>query len=305
MAATIKILAADSVSLAGSEILPRDKYIITSKPGISNSEIVKYHYHYDVLLTRSTRKIDSDLLEKCSFRIVATFTKGIDHIDAEAARRCNVKIINAETGNDVSAAEHTIALILYIVKGLKQSEVRIKKGQFADTDFLRSELFGKTAGIIGFGKVGSRVGMLCRSFGMEVLANDTDPQVALRHKETTFLQLNSLLKKSDIVSLHIPFDPFNEEFFGEKCFGAMKKDAIFINTSRGAVVNEESLIQTLQGKRIRAAGIDVFLNEPEIDKRFLKLKNAVLTNHTAGKTVESRDRISRLMFEKIFTECSK
>jgi D-3-phosphoglycerate dehydrogenase len=302
--AAIKILAADSVSLTGSKILPRKKFSITSEQSLSNEQILRHYSGFDAILIRSTRKIDKSFIDRCSFKLIATFTKGTDHIDTEASARKGIRIINAEEGNHISAAEHTLALILNIYKNIILSDKLVRKNKFSNTNFQRMELSGKTIGIVGFGKVGSHVGKLCRSFGMNVIANDTDENVVRRNKSFVFLPMKSLLKKSDIVTLHIPNDKKNEKFFSKKYFMQMKKDSIFINTSRGAVVDEDALLNVLENQDIYNAGLDVFMSEPLIDKRFFAMKNVLLTNHIAGKTIESRERISEIIFRKILHEFS-
>ncbi len=299
--AAVKILAADNVSLTGAKKLPADKFEIISVAGISNEEIIKSYNDSDVILIRSTRKLDGEFISSCRFKIIATFTKGTDHIDMEATRAKGIEVINAEEGNHISAAEHTMALILSLYKNLQEATKRISENRFEDTDYARSELFGKTIGIIGFGKVGSRVAHYSVAFGMNILANDTDEIVVNSNPSFKFAGLETLLSSSDIVSLHIPFNEANEKFVGCRHFECMKKGAVFINTSRGGVVDEECLIKALQSLQISGAGLDVFANEPDIDKRYLDLKNVVLSNHTAGKTSESRERISALMFEKILS----
>ncbi len=297
--AAINILAADSVSLSGSKILPRNRFRITSRTDISNEEILSKFPDHDVLLIRSTRKIDKSFIDKCNYKMIATFTKGTDHIDMKAAANNHIKVINAEEGNHVSAAEHTLAITMSIYKNINLSDSIVRKNNFGDTDFQRRELFGKTIGIIGFGKVGSYVGKLCRAFGMNVIANDTDKFVERKYKTFEFLPLNILLKESDIVSLHIPFNKDNANFFSKKYFLKMKNNSVFINTSRGAVVDEDALISVLEKNLIHYAGLDVFQSEPLIDKRFFGMKNVLLTNHIAGKTIESRERISEIIFQKI------
>ncbi|MBX7042256.1 MAG: hypothetical protein K1X85_05080 [Ignavibacteria bacterium] len=300
--AAVKILAADPVSLAGANLLPKGKFTVVSRPGISNENILREFRDFDVLLIRSTRKIDASFLRSSNLRIIATFTKGTDHIDTEAASLLGVKVMNAEEGNHISAAEHTVAMILSIYKNITAAEGRVRSGNFGDVDFRRNEVYGKNIGVIGFGKVGSYVGMLAHAFGMRVIANDTDAKVRSRHKDFEFRSLRYLLNHSDIVTVHIPLEKKNRGFMGAKQFSMMRKDAVFINTSRGAVTDEGALLEALDKRNIRFAGLDVFENEPNINPAFSQLKNVLMTNHIAGKTEESKDRISRIMFGKILKE---
>ncbi|MBK8980878.1 MAG: hypothetical protein IPM38_00815 [Ignavibacteria bacterium] len=294
-----KVLVADDVDPSGIKLLSEKKFLTIYKPGISNESIFSDYNDFNILVIRSIRKIDRAFLDKVNFKLIATCSKGTDHIDIKYASLKKIKVINAEEGNTVSAAEHTLALILNIYKGISISGNKIRKNKFSDTGFRRNELAGKTIGIIGYGKVGSKVGKICKAFGMKVLANDTDRSVIDKHRRIKFVKLKSLLEKSDIVTLHIPFNNKNSNFFSEEKFILLKNDCVFINTSRGGVVDEISLIKILKSKKIRYAGLDVFKNEPLINPEFIGLHNTLLTNHTAGKTEESRIRISKFIFGKI------
>ncbi|MCX7832644.1 MAG: hypothetical protein N2490_00320 [Ignavibacteria bacterium] len=266
---------------------------------MSNDEIIERYSDYEILIIKSTRKIDKEFIDKTNFKIIATCSKGVDHIDIDYAKKKKLIIINSEKGNYITAAEHTIALILSILKNISFADNLIRSDSFSFHDFYRAELFGKTVGIIGFGKVGSLVGKYLSVFGVEIIANDIDPKVRQKYKNYNFKPLNFLLKNSDIITIHIPYNKRNINFIDKDKFERMKDGVIFINTSRGGVVEEKSLIYFLKMKKILFAGLDVFLNEPNINYEFKLLENVILTNHIAGKTPESEKRILLEIFEKI------
>jgi len=160
-------------------------------------------------------------------------------------------------------------------------------------------LAGKKIGIIGFGKVGSKVGKLSRAFGMEVYANDINSKVRMKNTSFEFRSLKFILQNCEIISIHIPLNKKNVHFFSRKRLELINRDCILINTSRGDVIEEDALLKLLEDGKIKFAGIDVFSSEPDINERFLKLKNVLLTNHIAGKTQESRKRISEEIFLKL------
>lgn len=295
----IKVLIADEIDLAGIKKLSRDKYTIKTEFGISNDDIEKFYANYDVLVIRSIRKITKGFLDNTSFKVIATCSKGTDHIDTDYAGRLGVSIINAEDSNHISAAEHTIGLILAIFKKILLSDKLIREGNFSDYDFERNELFGKSIGIVGFGKVGSYVGNLCKAFGMKVYANDIEKSVKLNNKNFEFKSLNFILKNCDVITIHIPLNKKNYYFFSKEKLMKINKKSILINTSRGDVIDEKILLRMLKEGKIKYSGLDVFSNEPSIDKGFRHLSNVVLTNHTAGKTQESRRRISENIFLSI------
>ncbi|MFZ1320801.1 MAG: NAD(P)-dependent oxidoreductase [Ignavibacteria bacterium] len=294
-----KILVADDVDPSGIEKLSSKKFTIVNKPGISDQKIFSEYSDFDILVIRSVRKIDKAFLNKVSFKLIATCSKGTDHIDLKYASIKKVKVINAEEGNTISAAEHTLALILNIYKGVLISDDLVRKNKFTDTGFRRNELTGKTIGIIGFGKVGSYAGKLCKAFGMKVAVYDIDNNLKIKYKKFNFTDLKTILKYSDIVTIHIPMSKKNHNFISESKLNLLKTDCVLINTSRGGVIDEDHLLWMMKNKKIRFAGLDVFRNEPSINKGFTGLDNVLLTNHIAGKTVESRQRISEFIFSKI------
>jgi D-3-phosphoglycerate dehydrogenase / 2-oxoglutarate reductase len=295
----IRILIADKVDLSGLRYLPPGSYSLTDRQGISNKEIIEKYNGCDVLAVRSTRKIDKHFLGKCGIKIIATFTKGTDHIDMNAAGRLRIKIFNSESGNSVSAAEHTFALILAVCKNIVFSDTLVRKNKFSFYNYKRMELRGKKIGIIGFGKVGSRVGKYASAFGMKVIANDIDPAVRKKYGNYNFRSLNYLLKNAEIVSVHIPLNSYNKNFISRKNLLLLSDKSILINTSRGEVLDEKYLIDMLAKGKLYFAGLDVFRNEPKVDKMLLKLGNVVLTNHIAGKTDDSMKYISKDIFMQV------
>ena len=295
----IKILIADKTDLSAFSFLSKKKFLVEYKPGIENNKIISGYNNYDCLIIRSIRNIDKDFLSKCHFEVIATCSKGTDHIDTKFAKKCGIKIINSEDGNTHSAAEHTIALILNILKKINYSDSLVRKNKFTEYKFQRNDFRGMKIGIIGFGKVGSKVAKISKAFGAEITVYEIDPLVRRKNRGVNFKSLNYLLKHSDIVTLHIPLEKKNINFFSREKFLKMKPKSIFVNTSRGSVADENALIGLLQSSYISFAGLDVFINEPEINNNFFTLKNVLLTNHIAGKTEEGINQVLTEILTKI------
>jgi D-3-phosphoglycerate dehydrogenase len=295
----VKILIADEIDLRKISVLKKSFFEISKKFGISNSEILRSYNNYEILIIRSVRIIDRNFLRKCNFKIIATCSRGTDNIDVEYANRKKIAIINADEANATSTAEHTFALILAIYKNLFTSGRLVRESKFNIYNFHRYELKGKKIGIIGVGRVGSRVAVFAKAFNMQIIANDIDSFVVKSHPELEFKSLNYLLKNSDIVTIHIPLNKTNSNFLNRDKLINLKKNAVLINTARGEVIDEKYLFKLLLNKKIYYAGLDVFKNEPEINKDFFKLENVILTNHIAGKTKESFKRIPAEIFYKI------
>lgn len=294
-----KVLIADEIDLSGISNLPENKFTVKTHFGITNKEILRSYNDYDILVIRSIRKIDKEFLSLSKYSVIATCSKGTDHIDVAYAVKKGIKVINADESNNVSAAEHTLALMLSIFKQINFSDKLVRENKFAFYDYERNELSGKKAGIIGFGKVGSYAGKLCKAFGMEVFANDTDAEVRNGNKNFNFRSLNFILKNCDVVSVHIPLNKKNFKFISEEKLKLLKRNSVFLNTSRGDVVDEKYLFKALKNKKIKFAGLDVFSNEPNVFRGFASLDNVLLTNHIAGKTAESRRKISDSIFKSI------
>lgn len=295
----IKILVSDEIDTSGTGILSKLKFEVVCKFGITNDQILKSYNGFDILVIRSIRKIDKNFLDSCTFRLIATCSKGTDHIDTEYAAKKRITILNADDSNNISAAEHTLGLILAIQKNILFSDSLVRKNKFSFYDYERNELYGKKIGIIGFGKVGSYVGKLCRAFGMKVYANDTDKNVKNKNKDFVFKSCKFIMENCDIVTIHIPMNKNNFRFISEDKLKMLGKDSILINTSRGDVIDEKYLLKILKQKKIRFAGLDVFSHEPGIDKGFALLDNVILTNHIAGKTIQSRRNVSENIFRQI------
>lgn len=286
-----KILIADKIVIKPFESLQKKFFTVIYKPGISNEDILLNYNDSDILIIRSIRKLNSAFLNNCNFKTIATVSRGTDHIDVSSAIKNKIKILHCKNGNADSAAELTLGLLIAVSKNIIYSDSLVRKNKFSNYDFIRCELKNKNIGIIGFGEIGSRVGKFCKILGMNVLVNDINKKLKLRYKTFKFVSLKYLLQNSDFISLHIPAEN-NYNFFDKNKIELIKKGSSIINTSRGEVIDEFSLIKNLKSGKILSAALDVFKNEPNINKEFFKLKNVILTNHIAGKTPESALKMS-------------
>jgi D-3-phosphoglycerate dehydrogenase / 2-oxoglutarate reductase len=226
-------------------------------------------------------------------------SSGFDNIDVKACDEYNIKVINVYGGNVTSAAEHTFALILAAAKDLSRKNDKMKKGIFDNVSNLNTQLYGRIIGIVGVGRIGSLVAKYARAFGMKVLGNDINPKLKNKYKWIKFVSLNQLLRSSDIITLHTPLDESTYHIINKTNMKLIKREAIFINCSRGGTVDEAALLNSLSNGKLSYAGLDVFENEPLFNKRFTKLSNVILSPHTAGKTAESKKRMSEIAANNI------
>lgn len=299
----ILIIIADDISLDGFDTLLKYGCSVIVKTGLSNNELLNYlkGLKSDIsaviyLIIRSVRNIDKDFIQSLSclksLKYICTASSGTDHIDIEYAKKSKIKIINTPDANYISAAEHTFGLILSIVKNINNADFEMRNNIFTPEKFTNYELYGKILGIVGVGRVGSRVAKYARVFGLKILGNDIDVKVKKKYPWIKFVSLKHLLMHSDIISFHTPLNNSTENLLNRYNISLLKKNAILINTSRGSVIQESALISMLNDRKIYYAGIDVFQNEPYFNKEFTKLDNVILTPHLAGKTTESKKRIS-------------
>jgi D-3-phosphoglycerate dehydrogenase len=219
-------------------------------------------------------------------------------VDVAAATEREIIVTSNLGVNTISVAEHVLSLMLALSKKLFVLDRAVRSGQFGIRyQNLPRDINGKTIGLLGFGRIGSAVGKVCRqAFDMQVIAYDpylTDAKKAECGSWTTLVPLEALLKKSDVVSIHVPLMDKTRHLVDAAQLSLMKPDAILINASRGGVVNESALLEALQGNKIAGAGLDVFSQEPlPADNPLLKLDNVILTPHSAALTKECVTRMA-------------
>jgi len=309
------IYIADEISPEGVNIL-RKKFNLFSFKGPDNVTLIKKISAVSNLLTRnaaliirSTRRIDKVIVKKINtltnIKLICTVSSGFDNIDIEACKEYKIKVMNVPGANSISAGEFTIALILSISKNIIPADYKMRKGIFDNKKFSSIELFGKTIGIIGVGRVGSYVAKIAKSLGMRILGNDINPKLKNKYKWIRFVNLTTLLKSSDIVTIHTPLDKSTQHLINKKNISYLSRKSILINCSRGGIIEEKALISSLKKGKIYYAGLDVFENEPVFNKNFSKLHNVILTPHIAGKTLESKKRMSVQTAENIIKYYSK
>ncbi|RKL63567.1 hypothetical protein DXT63_06170 [Thermoanaerobacteraceae bacterium SP2] len=250
----------------------------------------------------ATTKITGDMMKKAAhLRMVQKTGIGYDNIDIKAAAELNIPVCNTPGGNSTGVAELTIAFILNLYRKLNVLDRATKNGEWHMWDYrLQSfELKGKTHGLIGFGNIGKATARLSQAFGTKVIYYD---KLRLKEKDekalnVTYMEMDDVLKNSDIVSIHIPLLPETEGLIGERELALMKSNAILINVSRGKIVNEEALAKALENKTISGAGIDTWANEPvNKDNPLLKFDNVIATPHVGAGTKDTLANILDMCF---------
>lgn len=280
---------------------------------IPAEDLLKNVKGIDALLSLLTDKIDKEVLEAAGskLKVIANYAVGFDNIDLKAAKAKGVIVTNTPAAEvSETVAEHTFALMLALAHRITEADAYARADKYrgwSPTLFLGTDVYGKTLGVIGLGRIGEAVAhRAIKGFGMKCLYSDLkrDPQFEKNYK-ARFVSKEKLLKDSDFVSLHVPLLPATRHLISTVEFSLMKKTAFLINTARGSIVDEKALLRALKTKRIAGAALDVYECEPALDCDLtdkLELKsfpNVILTPHTASATVEARQAMSLLAAKNI------
>lgn len=249
------------------------------------------------IITRGKGVVDASILSQCpALRVIARCGVGLDNIDVELATRRNIPVLNTPGMNADTVAEHTIALILMLVRKMSQSIEEVQEGNW---EFRKSyhgdEVRGKKLGILGLGSIGRRVAKIAQVLGMEVL-------VLNRHDITEDYQpctFRELLENADIISLHLPLTEKTRHLMGEQELAMMKPGAILINTARGSIIDQYALKRSLLSGNIGGFGADVLDEEPPVDLDFLQLPNVHVTPHSASLTRTTYNQICLMAVENV------
>jgi D-3-phosphoglycerate dehydrogenase / 2-oxoglutarate reductase len=285
----MKVLVADSLSKEGVEIM-KSVAEVDVKTGFKEAELVSIIGNYEGLVVRSQTQVTVPIIEAGKkLIIIGRAGVGVDNIDLEAATRCGIVVVNAPTGNTISAAEHAIALMLSLARHIPNANYALKAGKWERSKFTGTEVRGKTLGIIGLGNVGSAVARRANALEMRLLGYD--PFVSQDRAENLHVEVVSLeriYKESDFITLHIPLTPQTKEMIGAIELAMMKPTVRIINAARGGLINEEALVNALKDKKITGAAIDVFPQEPCISSPLFALDNVIVTPHLGASTAEAQ-----------------
>ena len=228
---------------------------------------------------------------------------GVDNIDLIAANERGIPVVVTPGANTRSVVEHTLALILALSKDLKINDIEMHKGNYGIRNNCKAfEVFGKTLGIIGFGNIGREVAKLCSSIGMEIMIYDplVSPESAKSKGFQYTEQLDFLLKKSDIISVHVPLTKDTRGMIGAREFKLMKSNVIIVNCARGNIIDEDALIKALEANKVGGVGLDVFSSEPlEKSNPILKFENVITTPHIAGISREAFFAMSKMVVDGV------
>ena len=262
---------------------------------------------YDIVITNKTPLTKDTLAQLTECRFIALLSTGYNVVDCEYAATRGIPVSNIPTYSTAAVAQLTFALMLELTNSVATHNAAVKNGEWtscADFCFWKTplqELFGKTMGIIGFGKIGQAVTNIAHAFGMKVVAYTANPDKYKNAENVEFASLDTLLERSDFVSLHCPLTDKTQGMVNADFLGKMKKTAYLINTSRGPVLDEEAVAKALKNSDIAGAGVDVLSTEPpRADNPLLGCENCIITPHIAWAGFETRERLLGVLKENVF-----
>jgi D-3-phosphoglycerate dehydrogenase len=286
------VLIAEELSPATLDALGPD-FEIRNCDGANRAELLDaLGSGVDAVLIRSATKMDQEAIGAArGLKVIARAGVGLDNVDIPAATTAGVMVVNAPTSNIVSAAELAISLILASARFVVPANVALKGGKWARSKYTGAELFEKTLGIVGFGRIGQLVASRMQSFGMNVIAYDPYLQPARAAQlGVDLVSLDDLLKRSDFVTIHLPKTKETANLIGVEALKKVKPSVRIINAARGGVLDEAALFDALKEGRVAGAGLDVFATEPCIDSPLFTLDNVVATPHLGASTDEAQER---------------
>ncbi|MGA3030821.1 MAG: phosphoglycerate dehydrogenase [Candidatus Limnocylindrales bacterium] len=296
----MKILVAEPLAKQGLEIL-RAHHEVDEKIGLSLEELASIISDYDALLVRSQVKVTAEILAHAArLVVIGRAGVGVDNVDLEAATRAGIVVVNAPTGNTVSAAEQTIALMLALARKTAAADASMRKGEWKRSAFTGVELRGRTLGIIGLGKIGQAVADRARGLEMNVIGCDpfvTAEQAALHG--ISLVDMDTIIERSDVITVHVPLNKATRGVIGPEQIGRLKPGVMLVNVARGGVYDEAAVAQALTDGKIAGAAFDVFEKEPPVDSPLMTAPNTVLTPHLGASTAEAQVRVAEEACEQV------
>jgi len=298
----MRVLVCDPIHPDGIQRLREAGFKVDVEPAITHERLRQVVSNYDVLVVRSRTKVTREVINAGKrLKVIARAGVGLDNIDLDAAEERGITVLNTPEAPAQSVAELTIGLLICLARRIPQADRSMKEGRWMKKELMGWELRGKTLGTVGLGNIGLRVARIAKALGMKILITKRTPPPpeVLEELDAEFVPLETLLRRSDVVTLHVPLTPQTYHMIGERELQIMKDGAYLINTSRGAVVDENALIKALRSGKLGGAAIDVYEVEPPKDLTLVRMPNVICTPHIGAQTVEAQREASVLIAEKI------
>ena len=295
-----KILLTDGLEENGKAILRKSAEVVEN-PTISADELLQVVGDYDALIVRGrTKVIPAVIAAGKRLKVVGRAGVGVDNIDLAAAKEHKVTVVNSPLATTVAVAELTLGLMLSIVREIPQADAGLKGGKWLKKELEGTELFGKTLGVIGFGRIGAAVGQRAKAFDMKVLGYDPlIPADEIKARGGDPMKLDELLAKADMITMHLPLTADTKGMLNDAAFAKMKKGVYIICAARGGVIDEAALLAALNSGKVAGAALDVFATEPPGLTELVGHPKVVETPHIGAQTVEAQTRAAHDIAEEV------
>ena len=297
---TWKILLTDGLEENGKAILGASAEVV-DQSGISADDLLKIIGEYDALIVRGRTKVNGAVLEAGkNLKVVGRAGVGVDNIDLEAARAQHVTVVNSPLATTVAVAELTMSLMLSLVREIPRADSSMKAGKWLKKEFEGRELYGKTLGVLGYGRIGSAVAARARAFEMKILAYD--PLISaeeIKKRGAEPVSMDELLRESDLITMHMPLTSESRNLLNADAFAKMKKGVYIICAARGGVIEEEALLAALESGKVSGAALDVFATEPPGETDLVKHPRVIDSPHIGAQTVEAQYRAANDIAEEV------
>jgi D-3-phosphoglycerate dehydrogenase / 2-oxoglutarate reductase len=297
----VKILVADPLADSGIDVLAR-AHDVDVRTGLSKDELLEVVAPYHAIVVRSQTTIDAEVLAAAtSLRVIARAGVGLDNVDISAATRHGVMVLNAPQSNIVSAAEHTVAMLLALARNIPQAHAALVQGRWERSTWNGIELQDKTLGVLGLGRIGTLVAQRCHAFGMRLIAYDpfVAPDRAARLGVELLGSVDEVIERADFVTIHLPRNRDTENLINAERLRRMKPSARLVNVARGGIIDEAALAEAVRDGVIAGAAIDVFASEPVTDSPLFGLDNVIVTPHLGASTSEAQDKAGTQVAEYV------
>ncbi len=295
-----KILLTDGLEENGKEILGAAAQVV-DQTGVSAEDLLKIVGEYDALIVRGRTKVTAAVFEAATnLKVVGRAGVGVDNIDLAAAKAHNVTVVNSPLATTVAVAELTLSLMLSLVREIPRADASMKAGKWLKKEFEGRELYGKTLGVLGFGRIGAAVAARAKAFEMKILAYDPlVPAEEIIRRGGEPVNLDELLEKSDIITMHMPLTSDSRNLLNAAAFSKMKKGAFIVCAARGGVIDEEALLAALNEGKVSGAALDVFATEPPGQTELVAHPRVIDSPHIGAQTVEAQARAANDIAEEV------
>ncbi|OGC03659.1 phosphoglycerate dehydrogenase [candidate division WOR-1 bacterium RIFOXYA12_FULL_43_27] len=297
----MKVLASDKIAEVGLKMLKDAGIEADMKTGLPEDELVKIIGDYEGLVIRSDTKVTPKIIEAANkLKIIGRAGVGVDNVDLPSATKRGIIVVNSPEGNTIAAAEHTIAMLMSMSRYVPQACSKLKAGKWDKKSFKGIEVFGKTLGVLGLGKIGRHVASCAIGLGMKVAGYD--PFISEEYAKSLGIELTSLdalFAKADFITLHLPKNKETLNLINKDSIAKMKKGVRILNVARGGIINEKDLYDALKSGQVAAAAIDVFEKEPCEASPLFELDNVIVTPHLGASTEEAQVNVAIDVVEQI------